>query len=518
MSRNDASLLVLGLQVLRGATLVATALTLPGQEVHHDRGPGELLPPQVQVRPPAAPPMEDLTDSAFWWAFQADSLLPPRVAQPLPPSTTTMVADALLAATRATEPELAWQSLWALARVARHEPALAALLHARVNEGGLLARDGVIGEVAAVAVGLAARGDDKVLAALAARAGDAKAPRRQRAFAFYGLGLAAQDTTAPKAQFCVLSAVERALLPESDADPELRCAALHALALVRIDVAPNLAAPALVMLERAWAAESRAAPVEVRAHVPPAVAALLRPADAGAEPWRERFAAALGDKASTRAVARSAVLALGALCRPWDAGDSPDARYGERLREIAGAHLDQQTRYYALVAMGQAGGAQHRAFLLERLQGKGAKVIERPWVAFGLAAGSVRTGAAADEVVAAIGAAVSGTRPPNQRAAIACADRAVRAQPWPDHDSEFKERYRHQMPGNPSDDVRTGELVRILGDASVPLQQRCLAATALGQLGDASPRHWSAVLARAVDYRSGTAVLLGVPNGVLRLP
>ena len=25
-------------------------------------------------------------------------------------------------------------------------------------------------------------------------------------------------------------------------------------------------------------------------------------------------------------------------------------------------------------------------------------------------------------------------------------------------------------------------------------------------------------LARAVDYRSGTAVLLGLPNGVLRLP
>ena len=29
---------------------------------------------------------------------------------------------------------------------------------------------------------------------------------------------------------------------------------------------------------------------------------------------------------------------------------------------------------------------------------------------------------------------------------------------------------------------------------------------------------WPAVLARAVDYRRGTAVLPGVPNGVLRLP
>jgi hypothetical protein len=475
-----------------------------------------MLPPGVQAGPAAGRIDADLTDSAFWWAFQADSLLPPRAALPLDPTTTSMVAEALLASTRATEMELAWQSLWALARVTRHREALAARLHARVNEGGLLAREGVIGEVAAVAVGLAARGDEKVLAALAARAGDAKVLRRQRAFAFYGLGLAAQDATTQQAQFGVLPAVERALLPESDADPELRVAALHALALVRIDVAPNLAAPALLMLERAWTAESRAAPIEIRAHVPPAVAALLRPADAAAEPWRERFAAALDDKTSSRAVARSAVLALGALCRPWDGDDSPDKRYGERLREIAGGDRDVQSRYYALVAMGQAGGAQHRAFLLERLMGKGGQVIVRPWVAFGLAAGSVRTGAT-DEVVAAIGAAVTATRPPNQRAAIACADRAVRAQPWPDHESEFKERYRHVMPGNRHlEDA--GELVRILGDATVPLQQRCLAATALGQLADASPRHWSAVLARAVDYRSGTAVLLGLPNGVLRLP
>jgi hypothetical protein len=175
-----------------------------------------------------------------------------------------------------------------------------------------------------------------------------------------------------------------------------------------------------------------------------------------------------------------------------------------------------QTRCYALVAMGQAGGAQHRAFLLERIKGNGHKVIER---AVGrvsvLAAGSARTGCWRR--------GRRGDRHCSQRRHAhrtsarrsRCAERAVRAQPWPDHDSEFKERYRHQMPGNPAGDVRTGELVRILGDATVPLAQRCLAATALGQIGDASPRHWSAVLARAVDYRSGTAVLLGLPNGVV---
>src|SRR5262245_12682271 len=163
MSRHDVSLLVHGVHVLRGATLLAAALTLPAQEVLHDRGPGELLSPQVKAGPvprqvqagPVAVIDADLTDSTFWWAFQADSLLPPRVAVALDPTTRSMVVDALLAATRATEPELAWQSLWALARVTRNDTKLAARLHACVNEGGLLARDGVIGEVAAVAVGLA---------------------------------------------------------------------------------------------------------------------------------------------------------------------------------------------------------------------------------------------------------------------------------------------------------------------------------------------------------------------------
>jgi hypothetical protein len=41
-------------------------------------GPGPVVPaPQVQAGPVAASDGGTLTDSAFWWAFQADSLLPP---------------------------------------------------------------------------------------------------------------------------------------------------------------------------------------------------------------------------------------------------------------------------------------------------------------------------------------------------------------------------------------------------------------------------------------------------------
>lgn len=57
-----------------------------------------------------------------------------------------------------------------------------------------------------------------------------------------------------------------------------------------------------------------------------------------------------------------------------------------------------------------------------------------------------------------------------------------------------------------------------IGDAKAAVGARQLAAMALGHLGDLGARHWSEVLARAIDYRSGTPVLLGLPNGVLRLP
>ncbi|HEX5050409.1 MAG TPA: hypothetical protein VFZ65_01425 [Planctomycetota bacterium] len=70
--------------------------------------------------------------------------------------------------------------------------------------------------------------------------------------------------------------------------------------------------------------------------------------------------------------------------------------------------------------------------------------------------------------------------------------------------------------GEPAD--RAAAFVASLSDAATPLEQRQLAAMVLGHLADASPRHWSARLARSIDYRSPTPVLLGPPNGVLRLP
>src|SRR5262249_57212243 len=113
----------------------------------------------------------------------------------------------------------------------------------------LLAGEGVLAEVACVASGLVAHDDQALLDALGKVANDAKAPARKRAFAFYGLGLAAGETKSALVQFLVLAAVQRVLSTEVGPPVEVRVAALHALALTRIDVAPKLAAPALALLD-----------------------------------------------------------------------------------------------------------------------------------------------------------------------------------------------------------------------------------------------------------------------------
>lgn len=479
----------------------------------HERGPGELLPPPLRRGEPAGRLDADLTWPTFLWAFHRDSLLPPTEVVGLPEGTASRIAAALLAASRSPDEELRWQSLWALARIARHDPALSAALRARVLGEGLLRGAGTVAEVALVAAGLAARGDGEVLAALSAIATDAEAPARNRAFAFYGLGLAAQESREPVVQFRVLAAVERSLLPAREDSAEVLVAALHALALTRIDVAPGLPPPALELLERAWREDAPPGPIDFRAHVPVAVAALVDRDDAAAESWRERFVAVVDEGGPSWSLARSCVLALGSLCRPWEDPGSAGAARGEWLRGVAGHARDLQQRNYALFAMGLAGGARHREFLEAQLGG-----FSRAWAAFGLAALSARLPARDEAMQRALEQAGAKIRDPAVRESLLAALRVVRREPVGDPAAAFLARYGVPMPGAGDPAAGAVELVATLADDAAPLERRRLAAVALGHLADPAPRHWSARLAHAIDYRSGTAVLLARPNGVLRLP
>lgn len=496
-------------------SLLGLASASAAQQLFHDRGPGELLPPQL-VGQPAARVDADLTVTDFLWAFHRDSLLPARRPAALAPGTITKIAAGLLLASRDADGDLRWQSLWTLARLARHDKELAAQLQQRILDGQLLRGNDATAEVACVAAGLAAHGEPKVLAALAAIATDRAAAERLRAFAFYGLGLAAQNTATEPVQFRVLAAVERALLAGTEAPTQVRVAALHALALTRLDAAPRLSGPALRLLDSAWAEDAPLAAIDFAAHVPLAVANVVPAADPAAAVWRERFAAAAtSGKVRSLGVPRSCVLALGALCRPWQDASSPDAKYGEVLHDLAKNARDQQVGNYAWFAIGRAGGAMHRAFLL---RGLNSSFLVKPWVAFGLAATAAATDTVDAEVVQALTQVQQGVKHPMVRTALTAALRVASRDAADDAAKDFAERHAGALLGPGDDEARSAALLDTLADAKAPIGTRQLAAMALGHLGDRGPRHWSAGLARAIDYRSGTPVLLGLPNGVLRLP
>lgn len=509
---------LVGVLLLAGAVALQALQPLRGQMPFHDRGPGELLSPQLRAATPL-PDMVDLTRPEYLWAFHRDALLPPAAWPALPKDVLAQVVTALArtAATTSADAGLRWQSLWALARCARHEVTAAKELRGLAQDLRLLQADGPLGEVAAVAIGLALHDEPKLLDALVSLATDAKANERRRAFACYGLGLAAQESSAATVQFRVLAAVEHVLLAGNAAPAEVRIAALHALALTRIDIAPALPAPALRLLEQSWneAPPPAATPLDFRAHVPIAVATLVTPGAPDAEAWRERMAAGARATGGSLSVPRSCVLALGALCRPWREASDADARHGELLRELATQARDLQLRYYATFAMGLAGGEQHRAFLRERL---GGRAIERPWAAIALAAAASREPTVDEEAVTAIARVQAATKDPSYQAVYEQALTVARRAAVTDPAVSFLERYRQPLPAAGDAANPVTELIRGLLDPATSLEQKCLSAVALGHLADASPRHWSTRLARSIDYRNATPALLGLPHGVLRLP
>jgi hypothetical protein len=484
------------------------------------RGPGELMPPGVLAGPPAADTNADLTVAEFLWAFRRDTLLPPAAPPPLGAATRAKGIAGLAEASGDVDPDVRWQSLWALARIGRHDAEAAARLRTRATAGGVLERGDVVAEVALVALGLCARDDADVLKALAARANGAAAPPRLRAFAFHALGLAAQSSAARATQFRVVTAAQRALLAPAETPPEVQVAALHSLALTRRAVAGGVAEPLLDLLARVFddappATARPGAALDVRCHVPAAVAAIVDPEVPSAAAWRERFTALAERRDAPPGLARAGVLALGALCRPWHDASSPDAAYGQRLRAIARDARDLQARCYALVAMGDAGGAEHRQFLRAQLVRGG--FLEQPWQALALAAAASKADTAAADL-AHVEAALAGKRHPGVVFAMAAVQRVLRREPQADTAASFLERYGVPLPGAGAGDALVADLLATLSDAKQPPERRALAAMAIGHLADPSERHWSAALARAVDYRAATPVLLGAPNGVLRLP
>jgi hypothetical protein len=291
--------------------------------------------------------------------------------------------------------DIASSCMVAMAKVGEDHPefTLVDVFEPRLRRG-----DQEIRETAALALGIAARighGELDLLAGLALddstgrKAYGGEVDMRTRAFALYGLGLIGAEHRDPAVKARVLAVGKRIVEDRSTSERNLKVAAIHALGLLDVGASDTaelrLREAAVATLGDYLAQELGAGQALIQAHCPTAIAKLVRRDAAAAAPWKERFAAILrGDDGRRGAdLARSCALALGQLCTAFDAATSPDAAASTLLARTFADHRDAQTRYFAVLALGQIGGDRNRAFLLDKLRSAN-KALERPWCALAL--------------------------------------------------------------------------------------------------------------------------------------
>jgi hypothetical protein len=270
-------------------------------------------------------------------------------------------------------------------------------------------------ETGAVALGISGDLDAATVQALRDLIGDTTGGRklgdlgpvsaRTRAFAAYGAGLMLQRSREPATSLRLVRTLLDVVRDADQHDRNLVVAAIEALALFpatwRGAAADSLRGQILDHLADYYKRDLGAGKQLMQAHVPTAIARLLAPSSEAAARWQRRFTADLreGMRRSSVAskgkvnphVAQSCALALGVLCAPWDDDQVDSHAACATLTEVYRDHQDQQTRAFATLALGQIGGAQSVAFLMENLSSAN-KAIEQPWlaVALGVAAARMR--------------------------------------------------------------------------------------------------------------------------------
>ena len=263
----------------------------------------------------------------------------------------------------------------------------------------LQVKDQEIRETAALAMGISAVASKQARNHLINLSLDSAAGRkltggnvrnRTRAFALYGLGLSANQHLGATIQRRALQTMRTVLEDENLRNRNLKVAAIHGMGLLPFD---RKDAAGLAMLDEALDSLHRyyTMPADVgtqftQSNCPAAIAKLLGRDHARLDSFCQLFAQDLkGENKERRCpdLARSAVLALGQLCKANSDEDSPDRRYRELLAETAKSHKDNQTRFFALLALGQIGGERNQQLLLRVLETEN-KHEERPWAAIAL--------------------------------------------------------------------------------------------------------------------------------------
>ncbi|MEE2887129.1 MAG: HEAT repeat domain-containing protein [Planctomycetota bacterium] len=213
---------------------------------------------------------------------------------------------------------------------------------------------------------------------------------RTRSFAIYGLGLLAHRTGKIDLKRVIFEELATLLGDARLRNRNLKVAAIQAISILNLQVSnPNdkeqrLISDALSSLEAFYDRRAGRGQDLIKSHVPPAIAKLL---GRGNSPVHQRFknkflTALTARKKRGNDIYRAATIALGKMALSADTLKS-EQRFSEALLKYFHNGRDQQTRFFALMALGQIGGAANRNRLRTVLR-KGRKSLDRPWAALGL--------------------------------------------------------------------------------------------------------------------------------------
>ncbi len=267
----------------------------------------------------------------------------------------------------------------------------------------LKANNQEIRETAALSIGIAAIAGEQEIDLLVGLALDNQAGRkacesevqeRTRAFATYGLGLAAYKTSSVEIKTKVFTALKHLVTDDSVSSRNIKVAALQSLSLLNLgsstDAEKTLLADALKCLEDYYMKPLGSGEQLLQAHCPTSIAKLIGRNHDKTDYYKDLFAADLAEKGKTKRssndIPRACAMALGQLCKPLDDKDekkNADAKYCKLLLDTYHDHKDQQTKYFSVLALGQIGGEENRTTLLKEFD-KASKTQEKPWCALAL--------------------------------------------------------------------------------------------------------------------------------------
>jgi HEAT repeat protein len=263
--------------------------------------------------------------------------------------------------------------------------------------------DQEVRETAALAIGIAALGGEKEVELLVDLALDKEKGRaatgssvddRTRAFATYGLGLTAHNTTNLKIKQQAFEVMKAMLTDRKISNRNLKVAAINGMSILNIGTdsaeAKTLLADAVKVLEDYYMESLGSGEQLIQAHCPNAIAKLIGRDHEKADHYKELFLADLQDKGKTKRssnfIYSSCAQALGMLAKPYtdkDVKKCPDAKYSEALLESYKNHKDVQTRNFSMMSLGLIGGEQNKSAILTAFD-KAGKDQERPWCALAI--------------------------------------------------------------------------------------------------------------------------------------